>query len=349
VTLVHLGSIAVARNTLVAEGATVAAIGPSGDTEHAEPYVHLGIRVTAEPNGYLDPLSFLPPREETIPPPTPAVDPAPAEPPTDSPEAPAATPVATAPTPEVPAPIAEAPMPISEAPMPTPEALTPTAETPKPERPQAHADVSAARSTTTAARQTSVPQPEETRANLPHGPGAEGDASAAAAQSGQRPLLSLELPTVPHPERSGDGPRVDAGSAVESGGVPSAVVAAAAALLALAVAGLVLRRRQLGDARAARAAAPVLHHGASRSAEDAGGAGTAQEDRLILDGDLKRVALGETEPLTDLDRDDDAPELIQVPDDPRCRVRTPVTPRRFHRFGPRPPSRCRRADVFSAR
>ena len=62
VTLLHLGAIAVVKGAGVAEGAAVATVGPSGELEHAEPYVHLGIRVAADPNGYRDPLLFLPPR-----------------------------------------------------------------------------------------------------------------------------------------------------------------------------------------------------------------------------------------------------------------------------------------------
>ena len=30
-------------------------IGPSGEPEGTEPYVYLGIRLTADPNGYVDP------------------------------------------------------------------------------------------------------------------------------------------------------------------------------------------------------------------------------------------------------------------------------------------------------
>jgi Peptidase family M23 len=60
VTLVHLGSLGVARGAAVLEGDVVAAVGQSGETEHARPYVHLGIRQAVDPNGYLDPLSFLP-------------------------------------------------------------------------------------------------------------------------------------------------------------------------------------------------------------------------------------------------------------------------------------------------
>jgi hypothetical protein len=62
VTLLHLGTIAVEKDAGVAEGTAVATVGPSGELEHAEPYVHLGIRVAADPNGYRDPLLFLPPQ-----------------------------------------------------------------------------------------------------------------------------------------------------------------------------------------------------------------------------------------------------------------------------------------------
>lgn len=62
VTLVHLGAVAVGRGATVEEGEAVGTIGPSGTAEVAEPYVHLGIRVTAEENGYVDPLGLLPPQ-----------------------------------------------------------------------------------------------------------------------------------------------------------------------------------------------------------------------------------------------------------------------------------------------
>jgi len=60
VTLTHLGSIAVAKGATVAEQDAVGAVGPSGTPEVDGPYVHLGIRVTADPNGYVDPLGLLP-------------------------------------------------------------------------------------------------------------------------------------------------------------------------------------------------------------------------------------------------------------------------------------------------
>jgi pyruvate/2-oxoglutarate dehydrogenase complex dihydrolipoamide acyltransferase (E2) component len=67
VTLTHLGSIAVSKGATVAEGDAVGTIGPSGTPEVEGPYVHLGIRETSDPNGYLDPLRFLPPPSASAP------------------------------------------------------------------------------------------------------------------------------------------------------------------------------------------------------------------------------------------------------------------------------------------
>src|SRR3954463_8868831 len=60
VTLTHLGSTSVGRGDHVDEGATVGTVGPSGEVEHDVPYLHLGIRHSEDPNGYVDPLLFLP-------------------------------------------------------------------------------------------------------------------------------------------------------------------------------------------------------------------------------------------------------------------------------------------------
>ena len=93
--LVHLGSVSVRRGEAVAEGAAVGTIGPSGEPEVAEPYVHLGIRTAADRHGYLHPLTFLPPRERAgafepvLATPSPAAAPAPEE---DSPPSTAAEP-----------------------------------------------------------------------------------------------------------------------------------------------------------------------------------------------------------------------------------------------------------------
>jgi hypothetical protein len=61
VTLTHLGSIAVAKGASVSEGGAVGTIGPSGTPEVDGPYLHLGVRHTTDPNGYVDPLGLLPP------------------------------------------------------------------------------------------------------------------------------------------------------------------------------------------------------------------------------------------------------------------------------------------------
>jgi hypothetical protein len=81
VTLVHLGALAAPRGATVEEGVVVGSVGPSGEPELPEPYVHLGIRIAADPEGYVDPLSFLFPRGGAPPADAPATeDEAPAAP-----------------------------------------------------------------------------------------------------------------------------------------------------------------------------------------------------------------------------------------------------------------------------
>ncbi len=60
VTLTHLGSITVVKDAAVAEGDSVGTVGPSGDPEVSVPYVHLGVRLDAQAQGYVDPQSLLP-------------------------------------------------------------------------------------------------------------------------------------------------------------------------------------------------------------------------------------------------------------------------------------------------
>lgn len=320
VTLVHLGSIAVPRASAIAEGETVGAIGPSGDREHAEPSVHLGIRLTADEHGYVDPLSLLPERAE---PPVPAPVPAPA----------VTSPVEPAPPPKAPQ---------AAAPTTWPETHPPA--------PSVGADVV----TPAAVNPASAPVAAERAAVGDHPPRTEASSPPAAlASSRSRParttVWSFELPAVAPAAARAAPPRATEGSPLVR-----SVLAAVAAGLAGAVLGawslLVLRRRQLREARTTHAAALVLDKGASRAAEDARVARPAEHDRLVLDRDLESVPLGEPEALPDLDRDHDATELIQVPDDPCRRLRLRVVPpRRFHRGGHRPPSRCRGAEVGSAR
>lgn len=86
VTLTHLGSIGVAEGATVAEGDAVATVGPSGTPEQSVPYVHLGVRLTADSLGYLDPLGLLPPVATPTPTPTPTPQPKPQPKPVHVPE-----------------------------------------------------------------------------------------------------------------------------------------------------------------------------------------------------------------------------------------------------------------------
>ncbi|MDX6426652.1 MAG: lipoprotein NlpD, partial [Gaiellaceae bacterium] len=114
VTLTHLGSLTVVRGATMAEGDGVGTIGATGDAEIPQPYVHLGVRAAAEPQGYLDPLTFLParvPAPVALVPPVPVADPPPALPPVAEP-APAPVPdpaPVVPPAPDVAAPDAAAP------------------------------------------------------------------------------------------------------------------------------------------------------------------------------------------------------------------------------------------------
>jgi len=62
VSLQHLGSIRVRKGDPVTEGSSVATVGASGEPGWTEPYVYLGIRVTADEQGYVDPQTLLPVR-----------------------------------------------------------------------------------------------------------------------------------------------------------------------------------------------------------------------------------------------------------------------------------------------
>ena len=113
-TLVHLGSIGVAKGDAVIEGGQIGTMGWSGDPEHTVASVHLGVRVGEQAEAYLDPLDLLPSRPA---PPAPASPPAPA-------------PVQSA-----------APVPAPVAPMPTPVLSSPPAARPAPTGPSSQAPV----------------------------------------------------------------------------------------------------------------------------------------------------------------------------------------------------------------
>jgi peptidase M23-like protein len=299
VTLVHLGTIGAVRGAEVHEGASVGTVGPSGEPELSEPYVHLGIRFTADPNGYLDPLRFLPPRAAPVPEPQPAPEPAPG-----------------------PAPVAEEPAPAPAGdPAPTPEAVPP-AGAPAPvgaahsstrtrHRPGfLHAPVDRPVFAASARKATGEPQPATAKRRF--APGGE----LLPARTSLRSLEAAAAPEAHPAERN-------RGEVSTPWGLLAAFVAAAAA------AGLGLRR-QIRHAGAADGAAPELLERASPPAEDARGLRLREEDRLVLDGDLEGVLLAQAEALPDLDRDDDPAELVDVPDDPRPRHSPRSAARRLH-------------------
>src|SRR5512134_1598874 len=62
VTLLQLGTVAIARGASVAEGDVIGSVGESEDAVTRVPHVHLGVRVAAEPDGYVDPAALLPVR-----------------------------------------------------------------------------------------------------------------------------------------------------------------------------------------------------------------------------------------------------------------------------------------------
>jgi peptidase M23-like protein len=325
VTLVHLGSIAVARAALISEGETVGSIGQSGDPEHAEPYLHLGVRLTADQHGYVDPLSLLPQRTEA---PTPAPEPVPAVTPPAQPAPSPTAPSAAAPTPETPPPPRKAQAPVQPAD--AHAVITPGPVIPTHASPGAGSDATA----------------ETHPRRIESGSGSTGTAPAPPG-SERTTLRTFDLP-VEAPVEVPASPRATTVASPAARSLPAVGVGLVVAIFLGAVGALVLRRRQVGEARATHAAALVLDQGASRATEDTRVTRSAEHDRLVLDRDLERVPLREPEALPDLDRDHDATELIQVANDPCCRLRV-VSPRRFHRGGPRPPSRCRGAEAASAR
>jgi hypothetical protein len=317
VTLVHLGSVSVAAETVVAEGAALGTIGPSGDPEHAEPYVHLGIRVTAEEDGYVDPVAFLSERPQApVAPPEPPAEPVPAHP--------APPPAAKAPGPPAPEPVPQRRTPSAGgAPAGEVAAVSPPRTLPRPARVPARARQAHVRAPETSAPPVAPPLPARTQER------SFGPAAGAAVEARARPDgRGFPAPTGPPTQLL--------------------ALAGAAVLLALVVGLLARRVRQLVEARVADAPLAVLDDVAARAAEDADALGSAEMNRLVLDGDLERVALGQAEPLANLDRDDDPAQLVQVPDDP-CRRPRGVARRRFHGVGPRPPSRCRGAELMQAR
>ena len=186
VTLLHLGGVTTRRGALVAEGDLVGTMGSSGTPEHDIPSVHLGIRIAAEPEGYLDPMRFLPQRAEAPAP----VEPAPE--PTAEPEPPAHPPGEATAEPAAETPAAE-----------TPEVATPATE-PAVEKPATTAPE--IRATTDAASVTgNAVAPETTVHAASARPWGEARPPAASGQNAIPALASRALGTDPRRRRAAAG------------------------------------------------------------------------------------------------------------------------------------------------
>jgi Peptidase family M23 len=328
VTLLHLGSIALARGAAVAEGQAVGTIGPSGTAEHARPYVHLGVRLTADEHAYLDPLSFLPaPAGE----PPPAAAPAPepleqASPKTGVEAKPAAGTEAAAKPAAGEAEGADAP----EAPVRAPSRSRGAA--PAPAVPATAGAAETRSLETTKARESREPSlaPSAQRSRPARASGTTRalgapraghrppERAAASVDANRPPRMSrepFEPPSalVTSPRRAQPGER--------STGRPSSIgwaaPAASLGVLLGVAAGLAVRRRQLFDAPVANRPAAVLLDRRRPPAEHTALPRSAEEDGVVLDRDLERILLGQAKSLTDLDRDHDSAELVQVANDPR--------------------------------
>ena len=394
VTLVHLGGIAVVRGAPVVEGAAVGTIGPSGDPEHPQGYVHLGVRAADDPYGYLDPLGFLPVREVTPPPVADLVEG------TDSPEEPAPTPApVTAPAPVPPE---EAPAAPPAPPAPGEPAVVPAAaEAGGGGERSAAADVAAgavgepAQSVPPTAHRRAAPASAESSADpdtttrtarrffelsaltpesgtpsaAARGPGAAREGAAREGVAEELPRLSLgtaalavtgtlaalvalaaALPRLRTRPRMSIEPQCRAGRRDSASSVVLASHSPSPPRRRDVILNRVLRRGQLGHARPANAAAPMLADATGGAAEDARRPRTAEDDRLIPHRDLEWIPLRESEALADLDRDDDPAQLVEVPDDARRRPATPVVANpRAHRVRRHQSSRCRRPERLVAR
>jgi Peptidase family M23 len=298
VTLVQLGTIGVTRGAAVVGGAIVGTIGPSGEPGAAAPHVHLGVRLMSDPNGYLDPLRFLPPppAETAEPEPAPASAPAPSPAPAGAP-----APSAALPQPTPPQPVAEEPAVQSHVrPVTAPMG--------------GHLEVNRSgrllvqRALEHAERRGAVGTPPEVQLSV---------LPARKERRSFEPLVNR----VRHGVRA-----IDARS--QGARWPWALLSA----LLAAAAGLAVLRRQLCDAGVTDRSAAVLLERVAASAKDADALRLREEDRLVLDGDLERILLTEAETLPDLDRDHDATEFVDVADDPRCGHPSRRTRRRSHRL-----------------
>ena len=211
VTLTHLGSVAVARNDVVAEGAVVGSVGPSGTAEVSGPYVHLGIRTTADDQGYLDPLGLLPaagPPAVEAPagpaaPPTPAPASQPASPATPAPAPPPAT--SAPPAPPVEQATASAPAPVVSAAVAQPSApVSPPVNLPTAQESPATGAAASADGLRTAVSSAEATAPAGAASSVPSAVAAVEATPAAAGllvvRRASRPATARQLRAAPQPD-----------------------------------------------------------------------------------------------------------------------------------------------------
>ncbi len=184
-TMQHLGSILVKKGDSVVEGAVVATVGTSGAPEEPEPYVYLGIRVSADDQGYVDPLTLLPARLAS-----PAPDPGgpaahPGQPP--APSSPPATAPAPPAAPHPPAHVSSPPPPVTQ-----PSASTSTTSAVDPSAAPAPAAPPAPPAQAAPAPPAAATEPAATPATTADPPG-----SAPAASNDQVPSTPGALPSLP--------------------------------------------------------------------------------------------------------------------------------------------------------
>ena len=166
VTLLQLGSTSVTKDATVEAGAAVGTVGASADGVTTEPHVHLGVRESDDPNGYLDPLAFLPSRPVT---------PAPPPEPDRVAAAPAAEPAA-APTSAAVAQVPESATPAAPEPVPTPASAATSSSAPVQTAPADAAPHPAASgrhaqpTTTKGAPSSAAPRPGSAQSGAPRPP-----------------------------------------------------------------------------------------------------------------------------------------------------------------------------------
>jgi hypothetical protein len=255
VTLTHLGSLTVARDATVAEGDGVGTIGATGDAEIPQPYVHLGVRTAVQPQGYLDPLAFLParvPAPAALVPPVPVSDPPQAPPPVAEPApahepdlapviqpaaAPDAAPVAAEPAaqPAPPAPSVpvEPPAPgaaVEPAPVEALPAESPPAEPPV-ETPAVASSVEAPPVESPPSEPPAAPRPVDAQATTAPVPAPDPAPDSAPAPAAIAPVTAAEPAAPPasaSPEPVGEDEPVHGGARVSVSDASTAAASATA-------------------------------------------------------------------------------------------------------------------------